>query len=81
LYYKLKGRTNKKKSNKMMLSVPHWTSKYFSSTTDPHHITGQGSSNNRLLQGGQNKSSVADLPPAYLMQIANPNIPLFGMWD
>lgn len=61
----------------MMLSVPHWTQKYFSSPTDPHHITGQGFSNNRLLQGGQSKSSVANLPPAYLMQISKPKCATF----
>lgn len=63
----------------MMLSVPHWTLKYFNSTADPHHITGQGVSNNSLLQGGQNKSSVANLSPAYLMQIVQPKYATF--WD
>lgn len=60
-----------------MLSVPQWTQKYSSSTTDPHHITGQGFSNNRLLQGGRHKSSVANLPPAYLMQISKPKYATF----
>lgn len=61
----------------MMLSVSHWTSKYFHSATSPHYVTEQGISNNRLLQGRQNKSSVANLPPACLTQIAKPKYATF----